>query len=320
MKSLIAITSCNRLNEVQKYIWPYLQFVNENSSFHFVLALDGKDQGYIDFCEEWDIPLIYSEEREGVGLSKNRVLTKFPEYRYYFFFEDDVELIDTNIFEESIYIYKETGYPHLCGNFRHKHYNTENINGFQLNYSLTGDAGFLFFSKRELEKVGGYHTLFSKYKRFGHSEHTYRFYHANMQPSPFICPVNFESYMLTHNPESVSRPLNIVIEENQWIQEEAALIKSGSKYYPLNTLSDFIFNKKKLGYNQKVVDFLKANNRAYPFLDKKQYKIALGERYALLISKTSNSHFKNLIFAFKSMWYAPMNNELKHKVKFYFKK
>ena len=62
-KSLICITTCNRLSEVKKYIWDYLRFINSNKEFHFVLALDGNDQSYIDFCHEFEIGRASCRER-----------------------------------------------------------------------------------------------------------------------------------------------------------------------------------------------------------------------------------------------------------------
>lgn len=320
MKALIAITTCNRISEVQKYIWDYLKFKNTNDSFHFVLAVDGTSPSYIDFCSQFDIPLIYSDEREGVCLSKNRVLSQFQNYDYYFFIDDDVELIDGSVFQQCIDIYNITNYPHLCVNTRHKLLNTEKSENYLLNKSLRGGGYFSFFSNKELIKIGGWNTLFAKYKRYGHTEHTYRFYHAGMQPAPFIFAAEFEKMIMIHNPESVSKVTNVNINENELVKEESDLINSKTTYFPLKTLSKFHFNERTMGFNQKVHDFLKENPQKYPLTKGKERKKALGEFYALQISRKNNSFMKNFILAVKSMLYAPMNNELKHVVKFYFRK
>src|SRR5690554_3333324 len=209
MKALITITTCNRLSEVKKYIWEYLSFVNANQDFHFVLALDGKEQSYIDFCDKYAIPLVYSEEREGVGLSKNRVLTKFPEYDYYFFVEDDVELVHEGIFNSIIKHHHLTFYPHFCGNTKHKMIEEDIVGSTCLQFSKRGGGYFNFFSKEGQQKVGGFHTLFAKYKRFGHTEHTYRFYRANLQPAPFIFSPEWRKMILVHSPEPVSKHSNL---------------------------------------------------------------------------------------------------------------
>ncbi|RFC55742.1 hypothetical protein [Brumimicrobium aurantiacum] len=322
MKSLITITSCNRLPEVQKYIWDYLKFVNSNESFHFVLALDGNDQTYIDFCEEYNIPLIYSEEREGVGLSKNRVLTQFPDYGYYFFIEDDVELINSEVFQDSIRIHERIGAPHLCYPHGCKPHNQTDIDSLSVDWFLFGGAQFASYTRQGIHKVGGFNTLFAKYKRYGHTEHSYRFFHQDLQPSPFIFPSDAQTYFLVHDPPSVTikKVNNAKFSPNGIIMDEQEMIDQKTTYFPLETLSKFYFNDKFLGYNKVVAQFLKDNPQQYPLSTSKARKKAFGEYYALKINKTQNSHFKNLFLAFKSMLYAPMNNELKHKVKYYLKK
>lgn len=320
MKALIAITTCNRISEIEKYIWDYLKFINVKDSFHFVLAVDGTSPSYIDFCEQFDIPLIYSEQREGVGLSKNRVLSQFPDYDYYFFIDDDVELIDGAIFQQSVDVYNITNYPHLCANTRHKLLNSEKTENYLLNKSLRGGGYFSFFSKKELGETGGWNTLFAKYKRYGHTEHSYRFFHADMQPAPFIFAAEFEKMIILHNPESVSKVTNVSTTENELIQEERDLINSKTTYFPLQTLSKFHFNEKPMGFNQKVHQFLIDNPQKYPLTKGKERKKALGEYYALLIDKKNNSFLKNLGLTFRSMFFSPLNNELKHKMKYYFRK
>ncbi|MDD2983954.1 MAG: hypothetical protein PHQ74_11275 [Crocinitomicaceae bacterium] len=318
MKALITITSCNRLSEVEKFIWNYLKFANENDNFHFILAVDGEDQSYIDFCSKFDIPLLYSEEREGVGLSKNRVLTKFPDYDYYFFIEDDVELLKSDIFDSCIEIYKKTGYPHLCGNFGHDIFEIKINGSFRLNKSLLGGGYFSFFTREGLDKIGGWNTLFAKYKRFGHTEHTYRFFHTKTQPAPFIFAAEFDGMIMLHNPASVTKVLAIETDGSQLVIEERTLIDSKTTYFPLQTLSNFHFNEKAMGFNEKVHGFLKENPQKYPLTKGKERKRAFGEYYALLIDKKNNSFIKNLGLAFRSMYFSPLNNELKHKMKYYF--
>ena len=83
MKSLICITTCNRLLYL-KYILPeYIEFCQQNSEFDFLISLDGNSEENIAFLKEQGIPFIYSEEREGVGLAKNG--RTFPRLRLLFF-------------------------------------------------------------------------------------------------------------------------------------------------------------------------------------------------------------------------------------------
>jgi hypothetical protein len=215
-------------------------------------------------------------------------------------------------------IYKETGYSHLSGSSRHELLGIENKENYSLCKSLMGGGYFSFFVKKGLKTVGGWDTLFAKYKRYGHTEHTYRFYHSGLQSAPFIYADSFDKMIILHSPESVS--ILADINENELVKEERELIGSKSKFFPLKTLSEFHFNNKALGYNEKVNQFLKENPQKYPLTIGVNRKKALGEYYALKISKNYNSHIKNLILAIKSMLYSPLNNELKHTLKFFFKK
>ena len=84
-KSLICITTCNRVSAIKAVIWDYINFCKKNDSFDFLISLDGDDKETVRYCEKHNIPLVYSKVREGVGLSKNRVLKTYSEFDYYFF-------------------------------------------------------------------------------------------------------------------------------------------------------------------------------------------------------------------------------------------
>lgn len=315
MKALICITTCNRLSEVKKYIWDFLKFTNEFQDFHFLLALDGYDQDYIDFCDEFQIPLLYSNAREGVGLSKNRVLKQFDFYDYYFFIDDDVELLNQTIFQECITIWKEYSIPHLCGNINHNSFKKIK----HLNYSLKGGGYFSFYESSNLKEIGGWHTIFAKYKRFGHTEHSYRFYHKQKQKAPFIFDERFSKMILIHSPVSVTSYKEIITNDNELVQDEMELINKKTTYYPLQTISDYFFNEYDFGYNKKVDDFLKENPKKYPLTNYNERNKALGEFYALQIQNKQNSIFKNIFLAIKSFIYSPNNFALKHAIKTFYK-
>jgi len=281
-KTLIAITSCNRLDEVKKYIWDYLDFVNSNVNFHFVLSLDGNNQEYLDFCDDFNIPLLYSDEREGVGLSKNRILSSFPDYDYYFFIEDDIELLNGAIFGEIIQLHSIYGFPHFCNHHPEKMTGKIEKMGKEIEFSNTGGAQFAFYSKLGLSKVGGFHTLFAKYRRFGHTEHTYRFFKAGLQPAPFIFHRNYlKGYFLIHNPPRVTN-ISVKSQEDELIDEERELIDATSYFFPLQTISEFSFNNKKMGWNELVVNFLNTSKRPYPQLSGSKRRLVLAERNALM--------------------------------------
>lgn len=314
-KSLICITTCNRLSEVKKYIFPYIDFCNKNEGFYFLLALDGINKEYIDFCSQFEIPLIYSDEREGVGLSKNRVLKQFPNFYYYFFIDDDIELLDCKIFDLFISMYLTTGIHHFSPAHFVNATKVEIINEIQITHSALGGGYFNFYSGEGLKKVGGWNTYFAKYKRYGHTEHTYRFFHSGLNKSPFIFIEKARKMLLIHNPPHVTNLNNEIINDtNELIHEEEELIKQKTKFFPIQVLSDFHFNGFNMSCNIIVNDFLITNRRKYPLTNGKERKVALAEYYFLKIRVTDNKLLK-LKFLLLSLMYYPLNNSLKHAVK-----
>jgi hypothetical protein len=304
MKALITITTCQRLPELKKNILPYLQFCNRNDNFNFVLSLDGKDNGYIDFCEKYNIPLLYSEEREGVGLSKNRVLKLFPDYDYYFFVEDDVELLNSNIFKQFIYISKKNKLHHLSYSVNDKKANviSDNLIG-----GWAGGGVFSLFTKEVIEKIGGWHLFFAKYKRYGHTEHSYRVWHNGLNPYPFVAITDISKYLLLNDPPHVTQD-DINTNEKELIAEEQMLINKKISFFQVQTLSQFYFNKKDVSIKMLPQE------------------IKRGGRYALLggivkINAWGNFYFHkfkinyNPLYLLLALILFPNNNLLKHWIK-----
>jgi hypothetical protein len=308
MRSLIAITTCNRIEYVKMFIWNYLNAVNKNKQLHFILALDGSDPSYIDFCDKFNIPLIYSESREGVGLSKNRVLELFPDYDYYFFIDDDVELVNDDIFTGLTSIMEGLKTHHFCANERHVISHRYTFNGKEIVCSMDAGGYFTVYSSSCINAVGGWHTHFAKYKRFGHTEHSYRTIFSGLQSHPFIFAKNYFDCILLHSPPSVTQ-----LDSSLFI-DELNMIERKQSYFPLQTLSPYHFNNKPLGYNQTVADFLEANPKKYPLTKGKERRLALAEHYALCIAK-KNGFLQKLGFFLLSFWYCPTNVALKHHIK-----
>jgi hypothetical protein len=307
--SLVAINTCNRLYEVKKNIVSFIQFCAQTSDFDFVLSLDGTNKDYIAFCEKYKIPLLFSEEREGVGLSKNRVLKQFPDYECYFFIEDDIELIDYSIFKLIQNASKITGIPHFCNNHLKSEVKRERITKLNktITFSMTGGAQFCFFTKTGIEKVGGWHTAFAKYKRFGHTEHTYRFMYSMQQESPFAFIEGLtESCLIINTPPPVTN-IKIETNENELIPEEQVMIDSKQTYFPITTLSKFYFNGFDVSIPHLHPDLLKGR---YALLKGKEKIKAWGNFYFHKYKISKNP----LYFLLALLLYAN-NNLLKHYVK-----
>jgi len=313
MKSLITITTCNRLHEVKKYILPYIDFCNHNEDFDFLLSLDGNNPEYLDFCNEFHIPLLYSDEREGVGLSKNRVLTQFPDYDYYFFIEDDVELIDGSVFQDNIDFSVENNVPHLS----HRTWGYDSIktitNGTIIIKGTKAAAQFCFFEAKALFKIGGWNTLFAQYKRFGHSEHSYRFFHAGLQDYPFIALEATSKKLFVHDPPHVT---NIECDyiDNHYHPDEKALIDQKTTYFPLQTLSKFHYNGFDMNYNKVVAEYLQNNRKKYPLVKGKERCKCFGGMY-LYKAQNTKMWFMKWVYLSISFLLFSKSSSLRHFIK-----
>lgn len=290
MKSLICITTCNRLLYL-KYILPeYIEFCQQHSEFDFLITLDGKSEEIIAFLKELGIPFLYSEEREGVGLAKNRVLEQFPEYDYYFFIDDDVQLLNGAIFKGYINLAEKHHYAHMsCGEYKHFYGDFENptIDGDPFIMTNWGSGVFNFFTKTGLQKVGGWHTLFAKYRRYGHTEHTYRFFHSGLNPRPYIVPEQFtQGYLRFRNPPSVtSNTSELINPKTGYNYAEEDLIKSKSSFFPVKTISKYQYiagdvSKIKI---QKEAQSPQGGFKA-PFMSDDEKSAFIMEDYNLLLA------------------------------------
>lgn len=306
MKSLIAITTCNRLSELKKNIIPFLKFCKSHPNFDFVIALDGLEDDYISFCQENSIPLIYSDEREGVGLSRNRVYENFPNHDYYFFLDDDLELLDGSVFSDAIELSQLTSYSHFSPSHTVGILKKEKIHGHTIIHTKFGGGYFLMYTGECLKKIGGWHTLFAKYKRYGHTEHSYRAYFQKLNPSPFIYSKNFKSKVFLNSPESVTS-LNAKQNENHLIQDEQDLIDQEHSFFPFTTLSKHHFNGMDLGLNDVSQDLLSD-----------RYQLISGDALQKAKSKYFFEKFriyKNPLNIFKSYKFDRKNPHFKHYLK-----
>jgi hypothetical protein len=245
MKNLICINTYNSCKLVRAFIWDYIDFVKTRDDYSFIVGLDGNDKDTIDYCNHHKIPFLYSTESEGVGISKNRVLKSFPSYNNYFFIEDDIELLNSDVFDIHIKLSKELNIHHFSL-FEARRIrdikNTIEHKDFHIIQAMYGGAPFNFFTKEGLDKVGGFHTHFAKYRRFGHSEHSYRFVNNNLVKYPFnIIENTIEGYFRWNDPISRVK-ISVEVSKNRLFIEEEELILEKLKYFPVTTLSKYYKN------------------------------------------------------------------------------
>lgn len=313
-ETLICITSCNRLDELRKHALPYIRYCNETNNTSFLVSVDGPEGDYSQFCKAYNIPLLYSDVREGVGLSKNRVLQQFPNFDYYFFIDDDVELLDCTVFDDFIKVHQLTGYHHMSANYLREIEKTENIKEYTLQYAKFGGAYFNFFTREGLKRVGGWHPLFAQYKRYGHTEQTYRFWHQQLQPAPFIAILSINEKLMLHNPPHVSIESNNVNKVSELVDDEEKMISQQTTFCPITTISPFYFNGYDMDFNPVVKEFILKNNRHYPLTTGKIRRVALAEYYFEMFRR-KHGLIVRYKFLFLSFINYPFSNPLKHYIK-----
>lgn len=310
--SLICITTCNRLEEIKKFIFPIIDFCNHNDKYDFLLSLDGNNADYQSFSNQFNIPLLYSDCREGVGLAKNRVLKQFPGYDYYFFLEDDIELLNPGVFDNHIDFSKTCNTPHLSYTVFGESTTLIVQERWHVLQGYHSGAQFSFFEAKALFKVGGWNTLFAKYKRFGHTEHSYRFYNSNLQPFPFIALKSTFSDFILHDPPHVT----ILADDKDfdYHPEEIELIKAKIKFTPVKIISPYHFNGYNMGYNTFIAEFLSKNKRRYPLTKGKNRCIALAEFNFGRFERELNI-FNKIKYFLLSLFHYPFSAPMKHFMK-----
>jgi hypothetical protein len=267
-RALICVTTCQRPMYLRRYLPHFARFCAQDSRFSLLVSLDGLEPETLRFCEEWQVPLIHSAEREGVGISKNRALEAFPGFDYYFFLEDDVELVDGSVFPAHVELSQASGIHHFSLFSRRKihKYPTESIiAGRRVAHGPLGSASFNFFTRAGLEQVGGWHPRFAEYRRWGHTEHSYRFPRAGLAPTPFNVAKELTDACIWHVPPSVTRPNLLPADADQIVAPERELIDRELRHVPLQTLSPYDFNNAPFDSPERLAATLDGGDR-YPLV------------------------------------------------------
>jgi hypothetical protein len=204
------------------------------------VAIDGTECDTLDFCDAYGLAAVYSDEREGVGLSKNRVVAEFPDFDGYFFLDDDVEVVDGRVFPAHVEVARASGTHHLSlftrGGLR-KPTGASSAAGHRVVHGLFGGGGFSFYTREALDKVGGWHPRFAEYRRWGHTEHSYRVMRAGLAPAPFNFVEDLSDCCIWHWPPAVTANAPLPVDEDQIPAPERQLIDQQLVHVPLTTLS-----------------------------------------------------------------------------------
>lgn len=241
-RSLICMTTCNRANAVRALVWDYLRFCSNDDRFDFLLSLDGKDPQTLRYCRRHGIPVLYSQRREGVGLSKNRVLQAYPKYASYFFVEDDVALLDPGVFQIHIEVAQASGIPHFSlfpEDRLIEEVDSTTTGPWTIRHGRYGGGAVSFFTRAGIDVVGGFDLRFAELRRFGHTEHSYRFVHAGLCRHPFnVIAQCMTGYVRWTEPGRVTR-VRVEMTQNRLYRGEADLIARQQRQRPIATLSAY---------------------------------------------------------------------------------
>lgn len=314
--ALVAITTCNRDAYVRRCMPPLARALNADSRLSLVVSLDGDDVNTRALCEQWRVPLIYSERREGVGISKNRILETFPHFDYYFFLEDDAELLDGSVFAECVRISRASDTHHMSLFERagiRRPISESNVLGHHMIHSLYGGADFNFFTRQGIDCVGGWHPLFARYRRWGHTEHSYRFPRAGLAPAPFNVPASLIEAFIWHAPPSVSSPHGIAIDEDQIALPERELMDQKLMCVPVETLGAYHSNDIPFRTHTALANTVSRWNR-YPLLRRGERRRASSD-YLLWRFETSSNPIVRLIALLGAAALDPTSMTLRHIVK-----
>jgi Glycosyl transferase family 2 len=319
-RALICVTTCERPGYLRRYLPHFARFCAGDPRFSLVVSLDGSDPETERFCDEWEIPLIRSEEREGVGISKNRALEHFPDFDYYFFIEDDVELIDGSVFPSHVELARASGIHHfsLCSRRRIGTYEDEStVAGYHVAHGFVGGGIFNFFTGTGLRQVGGWHPRFAEFRRWGHTEHSYRFFRAGLTPAPFNVAKELVDTCVWHLHPSVTQ-ISLPADADQLVAPERELIDLELRHVPPQTLSPYHFNGVPFGSVGKLAATLDAGER-YPLVAAKERRRCRSD-HAVGRFRGGVPSPGHLGYLLAAAWWWPRNPKLRGAVKLALKK
>jgi hypothetical protein len=314
-RALVCITTCERPNFLRRYLPHFARFCAEDPRFSLLVSADGTEAETMRFCEEWGAPLLHSSEREGVGISKNRVLERFPDFDYYFFIEDDVELIDGAVFPVHVELAQASDIHHFSL-FSERRIGEpageSTIAGRRVVHSFVGSARFNFFTAEGLRQVGGWHPRFAEYRRWGHTEHSYRFYNAGLAPAPFNVATELSYACIWHLHPSVT-PLTLAGDEEHIVAPERELIDQGLRHVPPQTFSPYEFNGVPFGSLDQLAATLDAGER-YPLVNAGERRHCRSD-YQLWRYRWATSRCRRAAALLAAAWQWPSNPILRRTVK-----
>ncbi|HEX3801327.1 MAG TPA: glycosyltransferase family A protein [Solirubrobacteraceae bacterium] len=317
-RALVAFTTSNRGVYAKRSLPHLARACLSDPRLDLVVALDGDDPETRAVCAQWHIPLIYSEAREGVGLSKNRVLKRFPDYDYYFFLEDDVEVLDGAVFARHVALMRTSGIHHMSlfdyAEGRGLRSETS-VLGQRLVHFSYGSAEFNAFTREGIQKVGGWHPLFAQYRRWGHTEHSYRFPRNDLAPAPFNVAVELAGLCIRHRPPSVTPGIGLAtLDADQIAAPERELMSQALSHVPLQTLAPYHVENQPGRPAAELAQLVARSRNRYPLLRGADWRHAQGD-YLVWRFETSRAPARRVAALVLAGLLHPSGIALRHAVK-----
>lgn len=313
----MAVTTADRLSYLQRFLPHLARACQDDPRLSIVVSLDGPDAATQSFCAAWHVPLVYSDLKEGVGMSKNRVVEAFPNYDYYFFLEDDIEILDPAVFEQHIEIMRAGTIHHMAlfGEDEGTQRTGEaSVLGRRIVHFGYGSAEFNVFTKVGLERVGGWHPRFAAYRRWGHTEHSYRFPRNGLAPSPFNVAVELATACIRHRPPSVTKPDSTIALDDFGISTvERELMAEELVHVPVQTRARYHSDGVVPGSLGPLADLLTSGDR-YPLLSGAQRRDAMAD-FLVWRSETATSRCERGLALLRAGLISPPNIALRHAIK-----
>ena len=244
-RALVALTTCGRPALVAKNLPALNARLKPLPGFDLILVIDGlslaANRETLRLAGQMGINCVIADHPEGVGVAKNRVMSLFGDHDFYFFIEDDVEVLSTELFTGHISAYEQTGIHHfslheasrLLDELPPSYFpaasplpgeNTGQAAKKMIRHARFGSAQVNFFSQQALATVGGWHRQFSLLRRGGHTEHSYRVFNAGLTPAPFNYIDHLSSSCCWHNPPSIVSCRDYPVGANRLFEIENSLI------------------------------------------------------------------------------------------------
>jgi hypothetical protein len=315
-RALVCITTCNRAGYLHRYLPHFARFCVEDPRFTLLVALDGNDGDTLKFCDEMAVPVVYSDQREGVGMSKNRAVQCFPDFDHYFFLDDDVELWDGSVFPAHVELAEASAVHHFSlfeRNGLRKPTSDSVISGRRVDHGLYGGGVFNYYTATALQTVGGWHPLFARYRRWGHTEHSYRVFRAGLAPAPFNVALELSGACIWHSPPAVTRVQGVALDEDQIAAPERELMDQELTYVPVQTLSAVHRNAAQPGSPWRLAQTLDAGER-YPLVSGAERRQCRSD-YHLWRYEMADSWERRARAIVAAAWNWPRNPALRHVVK-----